>query len=148
MQLLSQKLTAAFPEWNATPVDLAAAESLCETLGIIVEEMPLEVDGMYFQALGRSVIAVNSRLPAMMRLKILLHEIGHLLLHAPASGVGAAFHDVGMRTRQEFEADLFAVCAILPRTVLLDATRDSLLEDGFPADLIDERENIARTYGI
>ncbi|HMT09328.1 MAG TPA: ImmA/IrrE family metallo-endopeptidase, partial [Pyrinomonadaceae bacterium] len=76
------------------------------------------------------------------------HELGHFLLHVPDSGATANFHRVGERTRKEREADLFALCAIMPMAKLANSSKQELVDEGFEQELVAERLEIYRTYGI
>ena len=79
----------------------------------------------------------------------MFHELGHFLLHLPDSGTTANFHGVGHRDRKEREADIFAVCALIPRDWIVGRTADELVSDeGLPPDLVAERAELFRVRGI
>ena len=109
----------------------------------------MSVDGFYFRAMEQNIIAVNSRLSRTKQLAVSFHEVGHLLFHAPVSGPAAGFHNIGHKTRQEIEADVFSLCAMFPRTWIENRSLEELLcEEGFPQEMIEERYRIFTTYGI
>lgn len=147
MHFLLKKIAKLDINWNVRQLTERDAYELCGRLGVVVEELPMTCDGFYFQAMDKHVIAVNSRLSGAKKLKVLFHEIAHLLFHAPVSGPAAAFHHVGRRTRQEAEADVFALCALIP-TAELRAGRAADLAECFGAALVDERAAIFSRYGF
>jgi len=110
--------------------------------------MPLTSGGFYYRVLGKDYIAIDSRLTGAKELIVLFHEIGHLLLHTPESGATANFHRVARRTRQKIEADAFALCALIPRSMLEDRTIDELVNDGIDPDMLSERVNLYCLYSI
>lgn len=110
--------------------------------------MPLRVGGFYYRAGGRDFIAIDSRLSGVERLKVAFHELCHFLFHAPSSGATANFHGVGRRTRQEREADVFAVCALIPRAMLETKAAQEFIDEGWPPDLVAERHMVFERYRI
>ena len=111
--------------------------------------MPLRTDGFYYRVKGRDFIAVNSRLAEPMKLLVLFHELGHFLFHTPASGATANFHGVGGFTRQEREADVFALCALLPLRSIKNRSVEELAESsGLPPEKVTERLDIRDRYGF
>jgi Zn-dependent peptidase ImmA (M78 family) len=91
---------------------------------------------------------INSRLPPLDRLEVFFHELAHCLFHAPARQTAVGFHHVGRRTRQEHEADAFALCALMPRTLLAQRTQDEWLTDGFTLETITARLDIYNRHRI
>ncbi len=147
MYFLLRKISKLGIGWNEKPLTDSDAYELCSRLGVVVEDMPLTVDGFYFQAMDRQVIAVNSRLDRRMKLKVLFHEIAHLLFHVPVSGPAAAFHHIGSRTRQEIEADAFAICALIPLP-FLELGRSGEIGELLGTTLLEERVAIFQKYGF
>lgn len=148
MQFLNDKIDSLRIGWNDRPLDERDFYSICKRFRIGVTEMPLVSGGFYYRVLGKDYIAVNSRLSGAKKLIVLFHELGHFLLHTPESGATANFHGVGRRTRQEIEADAFALCAIIPRSMLEDRTIDELINDGIDPETLSERVNLYRVYSI
>ncbi len=147
MQFLIDKSTSLGIGWNERPLDEADLHRLCRRFGIGVTEMSLEVSGFYYRVKGRDFIAVDCRLPAVDKLVVLFHELGHYLFHVPESGATANFHGVGRRTRKEVEADIFALCAIVPR-FLIEGRSEELIDDGIPPAVLAARIEIYRKHGI
>lgn len=148
MHFLLTKLQSLKIGWNEVPLSELDFHRLCRRFKIRVVEMPLTVDGFYYRAKGIDSIAISSTLKGAKRLAVMFHELGHFLFHAPDHGATANFHGVGRPTRKECEADVFALCALIPRDLLLEKTIDELIDLGFPADLITQRVSVYRRHGL
>lgn len=142
MQLLSDKIKKLVPAWNERRLTERDFHRICRRCSITVTEMPLMTGGFYYRVKGRDFIAIDSRLSGPKRLFVMFHELAHFLLHVPDSGATANFHGVGRRTRKEREADLFALCALMPKNLLLELTAEELIEEGFAIETVHERLSI------
>ena len=142
MHFLQEKLETLGIGWNTKVMTERDAYRLCRKFSITLEELPLRTDGFYYRVKGRDFIAIDSRLTGLKRLFVIFHELGHFLLHVPESGATANFHGVGRRTRKEREADLFALCALMPKTLVESCDRSELAELGFDPELVSERLSI------
>ena len=140
MRFLTDKISKLNFGWNERPLSEADLFALCKRFKISVQEMPLSVGGFYYRVMGRDFIAVDSKLTRHQRLAVLFHELGHFLFHTPESGATANFHGVGRRTRQEAEADVFAVCAIVPRSLIESRSVQELI------DSLDDPDDIQDVY--
>lgn len=147
MNFILDKLLRLQIGWNERVLDEHDFERLCRRFRIRVEEMPLRPGGFYYRVLGRDYIAIDSRLTGVRKLAVQFHELAHFLLHTPESGTAANFHGL-TRTRQEQEADVFALCAIMPLSLIRDRTPAELIDEGFPADLVTDRFAIVERHGI
>jgi len=148
MRFLTEKISTLKIGWNERSLTEADFYRLCKRFKVTVTEMPLRTGGFYYRVMGRDFIAVNSRLVGPQKLAVLFHELGHFLLHTPESGATANFHGVGLRTRQEREADLFALCAIIPKTWIASRSPEELIDEGFSHEMVAERHSIFEMYGI
>lgn len=149
MQFLIEKISRLRFSWNKRPLAEADFYRLCRRFHIHVTEMPLRTNGFYYCMKGRHFIAIDSRLTGHKRLFVMFHELAHFLMHSPDDGVTANFHGVGKKTRKEFEADAFALCALLPKAWLERRTPYEIADDeGVPASLVAERAAVYKTYGI
>lgn len=148
MRLLTEKISKLRIGWNERPLVEDDFYRLCEEFNVSIVETPLHTGGFYFRLLGREFIAVDCRLTGSAKLAVLFHELGHFLLHVPKSGPAANFHHVGRRTRQEIEADVFALCAVIPKTQLETRSITELIYDGFPTEMLAARHDIYRQHGI
>ena len=148
MRLLADKISKLQIGWNERPLAEEDLHVLCRRFGITVDEQPLRVGGLYYRAMGRDFIAIDSRLRWPEKLGVLFHELGHFLLHAPRTGPAASFHRVGRSTRKEREADVFALCALIPsRRIVEDAVAD-LLDEGFTVEMVQARIKIYELYQL
>ncbi len=149
MQFLAKRIKSLGIDWNRRPLTESDFYRICRRFRIQVTEMPLRTDGFYYRVKGRDFIAVNSHLSEPMKLLVLFHELGHFLFHTPESGATANFHGVGGSARKEHEADVFALCALLPHGTFGRQSVEDLIEDsGLPADKICERLMIMNRYGF
>jgi Zn-dependent peptidase ImmA (M78 family) len=148
MRFLTEKISNLQIEWNERELDLNDLYRLCKRFRVVVQEMPLTTGGFYYRVMGRDFIAVDSRLSGSKKLFVLFHELGHFLLHTPETGATANFHGVGRRTRKECEPDVFALCAIIPRTLIETRNARELIEDGLPPDIVAARFDALARYGL
>ncbi|MEP6945065.1 MAG: ImmA/IrrE family metallo-endopeptidase [Acidobacteriota bacterium] len=148
MRFLQDKISLLKIGWNERVLTEADFHRICRRLRVRVEEMPLGPGGFYYRVLGRDYIAIDSRLSGTAKLLVQFHELAHFLLHTPESGATANFHGVGRKTRQEREADLFALCALIPLSSLRSRSTAELADEGFTADIIRERLDILEKYGF
>jgi Zn-dependent peptidase ImmA (M78 family) len=148
MRFLTEKLSHLNIGWNELALTETDFYRICKRFRIKVTEMPLSSGGFYYRVMGKDFIAVDSKLTGPKKLFVLFHELGHYLLHVPDSGVTANFHGVGCKTRKEREADLFALCAILPKNIIQDQTAQALIDEGFPAEMVAQRFAVYENKGI
>ena len=148
MQFLIDKAHSLRIGWNERPLDIARLYRICKRFRISVQEMPLTTDGFYYRVMGRDYIAIDSKLCEQRKMFVLAHELAHFLFHTPETGATANFYGVGRRTRKEREADVFAVCAVLPRPLIEGRTPDELIDEGAPPDLVAARFEAFRRYGV
>ncbi|CAN5558702.1 hypothetical protein BH10ACI3_BH10ACI3_10140 [soil metagenome] len=149
MRFFTDKISKLRIGWNERPLTEAEFYRVCKRFKIRVVEMPLRTGGFYYRVMGRDFIAVDCRLSGPRKLAVLFHELGHFLFHAPESGATANFYGVGRRTRKECEADVFALCALIPRPMIESRSLRELIEDdGLPEDLVKERLSILERYGF
>jgi Zn-dependent peptidase ImmA (M78 family) len=148
MQFIIDKVNSLNIGWNERPLFLADIYRLCKRFKIVVQEMPLTTGGFYYRVMGRDFIAIDSRLAEPDKLFVLFHELGHYLLHTPESGATANFHKVGSRTRKECEADVFALCALMPLPMIKTRSVQELIDDGLSPETVSARFEVLRRYGF
>lgn len=146
MLLLSEKISTLSLGWNERPLDEADFHRICRRFKITVTEMPLRVSGFYYRVKGRDFIAIDSRLERPQKLVVMFHELAHFLFHTPESGATANFHGIGRKTRQEAEADAFALCAVIPKASI--ECGDLLNQEEFPGPIIADRLKVLESYNI
>jgi Zn-dependent peptidase ImmA (M78 family) len=149
MRFFLDKISRLNISWNEAALTDNDFHRICKRLRVNVIEMPLVTGGFYYRVMGRDYIAIDSRLTGARKVLVQFHELAHFLLHTPETGATANFHGVGRRTRKEREADIFALCALIPRTQLETRTPAELADDeGIPADVLADRFEILRRYGF
>jgi len=149
MRFLTEKIRHLKIGWNERELTETDFYRLCRRFKIKVVEMPLRTGGFYYRVMGRDFIAVDSRLPREKKLLVLFHELGHFLFHTPESGATANFHGVGRRTRVEREADVFALCALIPKLWIETKTLQELVDqDGFTPEIVAERLAVFEHYRV
>lgn len=148
MRFLIDKISRILPDWNVCPLKEDDFHRLCRRFKIRVVEMPLTVGGFYYRIGGRDFIAINSRLRPHEKLAVMFHELGHFLFHAPETGTTVNFHGVGRRTRQECEADAFALCALVPRGWVTDRSPQDLIDEGISPRTVAERIAVYKRFGL
>jgi Zn-dependent peptidase ImmA (M78 family) len=149
MRFLYDKISGLEIGWNERPLSETDFYSLCKRFGITVDEMPLSVSGFYYCVMGRHFIAVNSGLAPARKLFVMFHEFAHYLMHAPNLHEMASYHGVGRQTRKEYEADVFAIIALLPRRLIDSKTSAELVDhEGFDPEIVRERLRILERYGL
>ncbi len=149
MRFLTDKITRLRIGWNERPLTEADFYRFCKRYKIGIQEMPMSVGGFYYRLMGRDYIAVDSKLAPKEKLAVMFHELGHFLFHTPETGATANFHGVGRCTRKEREADVFAICALIPRSWIETRHPQDLIDDeGFSPQMIASRYKILARYGI
>lgn len=137
--------------WNRRALTETDALRICRREKIKIVEYPLSGTlGSYFRCAGRDYITVDSRLRGVRRLYVLLHELGHYFLHVPPDTAAAYFFRLKPDTKQEFEAETFAVVALLPEPMLrrLLASSEEEWEAGFTGEMIEFRLKVLDRYGV
>jgi Zn-dependent peptidase ImmA (M78 family) len=101
--------------------------------------------GYYATVDGVPTIVINRELRGIMRLRVLLHEFGHHLLHAPET---CFFSDSSVE-KTEVEAEVFALVALIPKQMIRKMMSWNLFEDDLlPVELLRQRLKILELYGI
>ncbi|MEZ5423769.1 MAG: ImmA/IrrE family metallo-endopeptidase [Pyrinomonadaceae bacterium] len=149
MRSIEEKGRSLRVGWGKRPLTDDDFQRLCKRFRVKVTEMPLNSGGFYYRVKGRDHIAIDSRLSGIAKLKVQFHELAHFLLHAPESGATANFLSVGQKTRVEYEADAFALCALIPRQWLEERSVEEILgSEDIPQEMLTERLGVFLTYGI
>lgn len=149
MHFLLKRIDELGTGWNERQLTDVDFYRLCNRFNIGVQEMPLSVCGFYYRVMGRDFIAIDSKLRGPERLAVMFHELGHSLFHTPETGPTANFHGVGHRTRKECEADVFALCAVLPRSAIENRRPQELIDDeGLSFAIVTARYQIFERFGL
>ena len=139
MQFLIDKIKKLDIGWNERPLTEEDFYALCGRFGVTIEEETLSNEGFYSCFGGLHLIALNKKMSSRVRLHVMFHEFAHFLMHEPSTAPTAAFHGVGPRTRAETEADIFALAAVLPLSLISCRTPQELIDEGFPPEMVRAR---------
>jgi Zn-dependent peptidase ImmA (M78 family) len=132
------------PEWNVRVLTQDDFDYYCDRAGIVVTEKPLEQSGLYIYSDSQPEIFLSDELRGAERLFIAFHELAHHWLHPPGVQM---FH--GLSTEVEDEADIVAVCALIPRTVLMHYWPGEIAElYGYPPRWVELRREVFDRWGI
>lgn len=135
--------------WNERPLTEADFLKIKKRLKFGFRRMPLKRRGYYSRTRGRDSIVISDQLPGFQELFVIFHELGHVLMHAPASGDAVHFSGKCENTREENEADAFAYCALLPLMMFAAIPPDQLVDVyGYPPMFVMKRTKIYERYGI
>lgn len=89
---------------------LDGAVALLESFGITVHFFEfVDIQGVCLVFLGKPYVAVNRRLRECEKVFVLLHELGHFLLHADNQLAPRFFGHEFLEAQEEREADAFAL---------------------------------------
>lgn len=145
MNLAIKKFISLRIGWNKKPISEKRLNSLAGRLKVKIQEMPLRVPGFYMTMRGKSFIAVDERLDERLKLKIKFHEIAHHILHTGKPH----FYLLDPTMREECEAEVFALCCLIPLTWVKKKTLCELVEDDyFDLETIQKRKEIYEAYKI
>jgi len=135
--------------WNSRVLTLDDFFRICRRERIKVVELPLLVPGFYMICKGKSFIAINSNLRGVRKLHVIFHELAHHFLHAPASGATANFFHVREPPKVKFEADAFAIVAMIPEPLLRRMLTWEIEEEyGYTRDMLNFRLKVLDKYGV
>ena len=102
-------------------------DALCEMNKLKLEEMDTsfsvqEFKAMYSFIARRNVAIYNKKLSGRLRLVVILHELGHKLLHWKIiGGIGHMDRDIfGMNSQLEIEANIFVVEMLLDDSEVME----------------------------
>src|SRR5262249_52996827 len=101
------------PEWNVRVLTQDDFDYYCDRAGITVREVQLEQPGLSPCRNGLPQIFINDELRGAKKLFVSFHELAHHWLHPPRIKMFIGWEDA-----IEVEADVVAVCALIPKTVL------------------------------
>jgi Zn-dependent peptidase ImmA (M78 family) len=120
-------------------------QQYCDQAGIIVRDAQLKKRAMYiWPDGGRPRIFINQNLRGSDRLFVCFHELAHYWLHP---------HRVryfsGMKSQVEAEANIVAICAMIPLTVLKNYWKTEIVEIyGCTLDQVEFRETVYKCWKI
>lgn len=141
--ILSQIIKRKLPEWNEVVFNESLAQLACERLLVRVAEWNIRARGEYLIENGVPFILLRKGLSERMRLWVWLHELGHHLLHYPATHRFSK----STHTRMDREANFFAAIALMPTSLCRIMTPAEIAaEYNYPDEIIEIRREVAANY--
>jgi Zn-dependent peptidase ImmA (M78 family) len=148
MNHLARKARSLRTNWGRHSLTQAHFHRLREKHGVLLVEVDhddMEWKGFYTHEFGPPTIVINARLRGIERLRVLFHELGHHIFHAPAT----CFFPEDTVNKAEEEAKAFALVALIPKRMIPKILSWSFFEDELlPVELLKQRLNILEHYGI
>ncbi|HYG10102.1 MAG TPA: ImmA/IrrE family metallo-endopeptidase [Pyrinomonadaceae bacterium] len=134
--------------WNRRALSEVDFQRLRKKLGVLLVEIDhddMEWKGLYTHEFGPPTIIINARLRGLERLRVLFHELGHHIFHAPDT----CFFSDDSVSKVEDEARAFSLVALIPKKMIGRMMTWSLFEDDLlPVELLKQRLKILELYGI
>ena len=122
---------------------------LCRRERIRIVEIPLRVPGFYMVCGGRRFLNLDNRLRGVRWLHVALHELGHHYWHVAPNATAASFYQVSPHTKEEQEAEAFALIAMIPERLLRTMLAWEIEEaHGYTRDMIEKRLKVLHVYGV
>ena len=137
MNLAISRIRQIIPHFNEKALTEKDFWLICEKENIRVVETRLFVDGFYFCEGASRFIVLNSALRGIFWLENAFHEIAHHFLHTPPRS-----------QRQETEARVIALIAILPRGQLEKAVTEADEFSEYAERILHERLEVLSKHGI
>lgn len=132
-------------DWNQRIHTEDDALKFCRRHRIRIVEDPDEEYGQIVWYEGFAFILINPFLAIGMRTWVLFHEIGHYLLHAPASGRFSKL----IESKADYEANAVAAVAMMPKAAITGKTfAEVAAEFEYPIELIQIRDHLVRNEGF
>jgi Zn-dependent peptidase ImmA (M78 family) len=144
--ILSQILKKKIPEWNEIVFTEDDVLRICDAQKVRpFKDITIKAKGEYTIHEGRPFILYKPNLKRNEFPWIILHELGHHLLHYPVSHKFSK----GIYRRMDREANFFAAIALIPTWLVQSMTWGEIMEEyNYPKELIIIRKEIYEAYGI
>lgn len=142
---LTEVIKYKIPEWNCKIFSLEDIPGLCNALKVGYVEAAIAPLGEYVIYNGIPIIVVKKNLGRPLSLWVVLHELGHHLLHHPLTH---HFSKTSL-SRLDYEANFFAAIAMMP-THLCRAMSPSEIKEfyGYPEKIIEIRREITELFKL
>jgi Zn-dependent peptidase ImmA (M78 family) len=138
----------ALKGWNKKRFDGKDFDRITKQLGVLVIEDGSEDmvrKGLYTEAKGVPIIFVRPELTGLEKLWVLFHELGHHLLHSPAT----CYFSESTQHKTEHEASVFAAIALIPQAYVRQMYLWDLYDvDEFAAKLFEIRLEVYEAYKV
>jgi len=144
--ILSQILKKKVPEWNEQIITENLFYSICSRAEVgFIESDDAKAQGEYIVHEGVPIIILSKRTKPQMRPWIMLHELGHHLLHYPTMHRFSK----SIFSRIDRETNYFAAIGLMPTWLVKAKTPGEIAaEYGYPKEIIEIRREITVNFGI
>lgn len=143
--ILTQIIKRKLPEWNERIISETGLIDACDRLRVRLVEWPIRSRGEYIVENDVPLILLRKGMKESVRHWVGLHELGHHLLHYPATHRFSK----SVHTRMDREANFFAAIALMPTMLCRVMTPDEIAaEYRYPLEIIQIRRDIAENYRI
>ena len=143
--ILSQLIKQKLPEWNEIIISEDRFLAACERLRVRIVEWPIRSRGEYIVEDGLPLILLRKGLDDRLRHWVGVHELGHHLLHYPATHRFSK----SIHSRMDREANFFAAIALMPTELCRVMTPGEIAgEYDYPKEIIEIRRKISENYQI
>jgi Zn-dependent peptidase ImmA (M78 family) len=144
--ILSQIIKRKLPGWNELVFTLDDFDLIAERMQVrVIETASARANGEYLVYQGKPFIVFREGLKRSVKLWVAYHELGHHLLHYPAS------HRFSRGTWRKYdrEANYFAAIALIPTKLIAEMPLSEIQEQlGYDNKLIGVRKEIYEAYRI
>lgn len=149
MKATFEKIESMGFGWNQHQLSEEDFYRLCKKHKVKVSELPIRRRGYYTRSGKKDHIVIKKGMTEFQTLFVMFHEFGHFLMHGPGIGQEAKFSGYSSNAKEEYEADAFALCALLPLTLLSSVPVEELYtEYRYPTRFLTERLKIYEREGI
>lgn len=150
MLFLSSQIKNQLPQWNEKEFGEADCWHYAQKHRIWVKRSRFRAAGYFgrtrFRNKKKYFIVLDERLKGVRLLNVFLHEIGHHCLHEPVN-TRQVFYYRRRNTKEEFEANVFAAVAMIPKHRLFELVGEDDLNP-FTMDVCDFRWQLYEKYKI
>lgn len=133
MHFLFSQIKQKFPNWNKHEFTIDDCWEYVDKNNIRVEQFPFPAKGYYgkykYRGRWKYYIVLDSGLCGIELLQVFLHEIGHHALHEPYGSKDVLYYrrEFSIESKQDYQAELFSVVAIIPFTLMYELLNKSEL---------------------
>lgn len=151
MNLLLPHIISKVPFWNQRALTEQDFFRLCNRERphrVRVHTIPLTVPGFLMIVRGVPHIYINSALRGVQWLKVALHELFHYYFHTPLTSYAAKFYKMQPDSKEEHEAEMFALTALIPDSLLHDilASEEYAADWGINEEMLKDRCDLFIRY--
>lgn len=143
--MLAKIIRKKLPVWNTRILGYGDMPELCRMAKCGFIEVPAKFRGEY-KIIGETpIIVIRDDLKNELRSWVALHELGHHLLHYPASHTFSR----GVYCKADFQANFFAAVALMPTLMCREMTAAEIIAHyDYPKEIVEIRLRISYHFGL